>query len=152
VTIFVHVQGTPDNLTAEYSSDPTLPQGEILALLAGQARLVQVLRGQSIEEALRAELSEALFGPIGRQVAKALGLEEFQIEYDLFSASTVRPLRLRIGKLLISNLYVTMTSEFGEVPRHVWSLEYRFTPNTQVSFSIDNESQLNLFYVVTYRF
>jgi translocation and assembly module TamB len=152
VTIFVHVQGTPDNLTAEYSSDPTLPQNEILALLAGQARLVQVLRGQPIEEALRAELSEALFGPIGRQVAKALGLEEFQIEYDLFSASTVRPLRLRIGKLLISNLYVTMTSEFGEVPRHVWSLEYRFTPNTQVSFSIDNESQLNLFYVVTYRF
>jgi len=152
VTIFVHVQGTPDNLTAEYSSDPTLPQNEILALLAGQARLIQVLRGQSIEEALRAELSEALFGPIGREVAKALGLEEFQIEYDLFSASTVRPLRLRIGKLLISNLYVTMTSEFGEVPRHVWSLEYRFTPNTQVSFSIDNQSELNLFYVVTYRF
>jgi translocation and assembly module TamB len=151
-TVFVHVQGTPGNLTAEYSSDPTLPQGEILALLAGQARLVQVLRGLPLEEALRAELSEALFGPIGREVAKALGLEEFQIEYDLFSASTVRPLRLRIGKLLVSNLYITLTSEFGLVPRHVWSLEYRFTPNTQVSFSIDNQSNLNLFYVVTYRF
>ncbi len=161
VTVFIHVQGTPDNLTLELSSDPPLPHEEILARLAGQARLVQALRcrppggeqqappdcAAALEAALRAELSQALFGSIGREVARALDLEEFVIEYDF-----VRPLQLRIGKLLISNLFVTLTSEFGVNPGYRWSLEYRFSPNTQLSLSIDSQRRLDLLYVVTYRF
>lgn len=148
VTIFIHIEGTPDNLNVTYSSDPELAQEEIRARLASQARLFQVLRGDvPLERALRAELSAALFGPIGREVARALGLEEFIIQYDF-----EQPLQLRIGKLLISNLYVTLTSEFGVNPRYIWSLEYRLSPNTQISFSVDNQQRFDLLYVVKYRF
>lgn len=148
VTVFVHIQGTPDNLTLEMSSDPAHTREEILAGLAGQARLIQAVRGDvPFEAVLRAELSQALFGSIGREVARALGFEEFVIEYDF-----EQHLQLRIGKLLISNLYVTLTSEFGIDPRYIWSLEYRFSPSTQLRLSVDNKSVFDLLYIVTYRF
>ena len=50
------------------------------------------------------------------------------------------------------NLYVTVTSEFGVEPRYVWSLEYRFTPTTMLSFSVDNLGTYDVLYRITYRF
>lgn len=144
--IFLTVQGTPDDLTLALSSDPVLPRDEIVALLARQAGLAQLLRGD-LEGALRAELSNVLFGPFGRAVAQSLRLEEFTIEYDF-----ERPLQLRIGKLLIRNLYITLTSVFANPPRHIWSLEYRLTPTTMLTFSVDNQRQFDFLYRITYRF
>lgn len=146
VTVFLTVQGTPDNLMLLLSSDPPLPREQILSALARQAGVAQLLEGD-LEGALRAELSNALFGPFNRALAQALGLEEFRIAFDF-----ERPLQLRIGKLLVSNLYVTLTSEFGSTPRHVWALEYRFSPNTRLTLSIDNTGRVDFLYLVTYRF
>lgn len=144
--VFLQIVGTPDNLTLLLSSDPPMRREEIVALLARQAGIAQVLQGD-LEGALRAEIGNVLFGPFGRAVARALGLEEFRIEYDF-----VRPLQLRIGKLVVSNLYVTLTSEFGATPRYVWALEYRITPATRLTFSIDSQSRVEFLYVITRRF
>ena len=145
--VFLHIQGTPDNLSQpELTAEPPLSREEILAGLARQAGITQLLRGD-LENALRAELSSVLFGSVGQATARTLGLEEFQIEYDF-----VRPLQLKVGKLLISNLYVTLTSEFATPRRYIWALEYRFTPNTMLAFSIDNRSRYDLLYLMTHRF
>lgn len=144
--IFVHVQGTPEHLNMDLSSDPPLGQHEILALLGGQAGIPQLMRGD-LQGALRAELSGVLFGQVGRAVAQALQLEEFAIEYD-FAA----PLQLRIGKLLVSTFYLTFASEFGTPPRYIWSLEYRLTSTTMFSLSADNFGRYDFLYRITYRF
>lgn len=146
-TVFLHVQGTPDNLILELSSDPPLSRDEILAGLAQQIGIARLARGEDLERVLRAQLSQALFGSVGQAVARAFGLEEFTIEYDVD-----RPLQLRVGKLLIRNFYTTLTSEFGTSARHIWALEWRFTPNTMLSFSVDNQSRYDLLYRITYRF
>jgi len=100
-----------------------------------------------MESVLQAEVSAAVFGSMSRAMAQAFGLEEFTIGYDV-----ERPLTLRVGKAIVRNLYVTLTSEFGIDPRYIWSLEYRFTPATMFSFSVDNQGTYDVLYRITYRF
>lgn len=147
VRVFLHIYGTPDDLTVDLSSDPALTREEILAGLAGRVGITRLLRGEEVESVIQAEVSAAVFGSVGRSVAQAFGLEEFTIVYD-----AEQPLTLRVGKSVIHNLYVTMTSEFGIDPSYVWSLEYRFTPIHMLSFSVNNQGTYDMFYRVTYRF
>jgi len=145
--VFLHVTGTPDALTLDLTSDPPLPREEITAGLARQVGVTRLLEGESLETVLRAELGNALFGQVGRAVARAFALEEFTIEYDF-----VRPLTLRIGKVLIRDLYLTLTSEFGLPRRVVWALEYRLTPTNMLTFAVDNLGVWEFMYRITYRF
>lgn len=145
--VFLHVTGPPDALNLALSSDPPLPREEIVAGLARQVGVTRLLAGESLESVLRAELSNAMFGPFGQVLARTLGFEEFTIEYDF-----VRPLTLRIGRLLIQGLYVSLTSEFGTPRRTVWSLEWRLSPSTVVAFSVDNFGRWDALYRITYRF
>ncbi len=147
VRVFLHIYGTPDALVVDLASDPPLAREEILAGLAGRVGVTRLLRGDEVEAVLQAEVGAAVFGSMSRAMAQAFGLEEFTIVYD-----AERPLTLRLGKSLVRNLYVTMTSEFGVDPRYVWSLEYRFTPITMMSFSVDNQGTYDIFYRIAYRY
>jgi len=147
VRVLLHVTGTPGELTLALSSDPPLSREEIVAALARQVGVTRLLAGESLETVLRAELSAALFGSFGRAVARALGLEEFTIEYD-----AARPLTLRVGRLLIRDLYVTLTTEFDIQRRYIWGLEWRLTPITMFTLSVDNVGALEFLYRLTYRY
>jgi len=147
VIIYLHVTGTPDNLNLALSSEPPLDRAEIVAALARQVGVTRLLAGESLETVLRAELSAALFGSVGRAVARALGLDEFTIEYE-----TARPLTLRLGRLLIRDLYVTLTTEFTDQRRYIWGLEWRLTPITMFTLSVDNLGALEFLYRLTYRY
>ncbi|MDR7485870.1 MAG: translocation/assembly module TamB domain-containing protein [Armatimonadota bacterium] len=134
-TIRLAVHGTaPDALTLDLRSDPDLPREEIVRLLGSQAGITGLMTGD-INAALRAELSRRLLGPVTGAVARALGLSEFAIDYDF-----ERPLGLRIGKRLLSNLYLTARSIAayqGEAGRWLWSLEYRFARGWQLALQAD---------------
>ncbi len=153
VRIFLHIYGTPDDLVVDLTSDPSLTREEILAGLAWSAGVMRQQRGAQVENVvqvervLRAEVSAAVFGSMGPAMARAFGLEEFAIAYEV-----ERPLPLRLGKALIRTLYVTLTSEFGVNPRYIWSLENRFTPTMMLSFSVDNQGTYDVLYRITYRF
>jgi translocation and assembly module TamB len=144
--VTLHVTGTPDNLSLALSADPPLSRQQIVELLASQTGITQLLRGD-LEGALRAQLSQALFGSVNLAAARALGLDEFTIVYDF-----IQPLQLRIGKLLVRNLYVTVTSTFADPPLYVWSLEYRFDRNRMLTLSLDNRRQISIFYLLSYRY
>ncbi len=143
--VTLHVTGTPDNLNLVLSSDPPLSRQQIVELLASQTGIAQLLRGD-LEGALRVQISQALFGSVNLAVARALGLDEFVIEYDF-----VRPLQVRIGKLIVRNLFFTLTSTFGLQTTYAASLEWRFSPNTRLALSVDSKRQFSLLYLLTYR-
>lgn len=145
-TVRLHVTGTPDALELGLTSDPPLPRNELIAALGRQSGFAAIFAGGAeLESALLQELSNALFGQVGLAVAGALGLEEVTLEYD-----TERQFTLRIGTLLIENLYLTWTSEFGTPRRSIWALEYRLSPSTRVSFSVDSLARYSFLYRVTY--
>lgn len=147
VRVFVHVYGTPDELVVDLTSDPSLPQDRILAGLAGRVGVTRLMGGSGVQSVLQSEVGTAVFGTVGRAVGEAFGLEEFTIVYD-----AEQPLLLRVGTSVVRNVYMTMTSELGVNPRHVWALEYRFTPIMLVSFSVSNQGDYDVFYRITYRF
>src|SRR3989304_5543033 len=77
----------------------------------------------------------------------ARGLSEFTIEYG-----SPRPLQLRIGRLLVRDLYVRLTTIFEQPTRFVWSLEWRFIRNLMLSFSVDNAGGSDALLRYTIRF
>ncbi len=145
-TIYVQIQGTPDDPDLLLSSDPPLSHRQIVALLAGQAGIAQ-LRGDQ-EGALRLQLSQVFFGSVGVAVGRALGFEEFTIQYE-----PSQPLQLRIGRLVVDNLYITFEERFVTPdPYYAWSLDFRLAPTSTVSFSVDNKATHMIMYRYTVRF
>jgi translocation and assembly module TamB len=144
--VYVQIQGTPDDPDLLLSSDPPLPRRQIVSLLAGQAGLAQFRPDQ--EGALRVEFTQVLFGTVGAAIGKALGFDEFTIFYE-----SSGPLQLRLGRLLVNNFYLTFSERFSTPdPYYAWSLEYRWTPNSTFSFSVDNKDVHTVMYHYTFRF
>jgi translocation and assembly module TamB len=125
----------PGALSLDLESDPPQQQSEIAMLLGQQAGLTQLLGGDATA-LLRAEITRRLFAPVTLAVGRALGLSELAIEYDF-----EQPLRLRAGRLLLRDLYLTVTTTFEETQRWWWALEYRFTPGWQLAVQIDPQGR-----------
>lgn len=148
--VFIEVQqALPDELGDRLilRSDPPMSRGEIVALLARQSGLAHLASGD-VEAALRVELSRALFGQVGETIARALGLDEFTIQYD-----AAQPLQLRIGRLLVRDFFVTLTTVFHqERTRFIWALEWRFARNLMLTLTLDNFGRTDTLLLYTIRF
>ncbi len=125
----------PDALSLDLESDPPLQQSEIAVLLGQQAGLTHLLTGD-ITALLRAEITRRLFAPVTLAIGRALGLSELTIEYDF-----EQPLRLRAGRLLLRDLYLTVTTTFAEIQQWWWALEYRFAPGWQLALQLDPQGR-----------
>ncbi len=142
--ILLTVRGiAPDGLSLELSSEPDLPRREILALLGQQAGL----RAGDVEGALRAQIGRLLFGQVSLGVGRAIGLSELVIEYDF-----ERPLALRAGRLLLNDLYWTVTTTFAAQPLWITGLEYRFARNWTLSLRLDSQGRREAVFFYSARF
>lgn len=137
----------PDQLEPpELRSDPDLPREQILALLGQQAGITQALSGD-VAGALRAQISRLLLGPATTALGRAIGLTELAVDYDF-----QRPLALRAGKRLLSNLYLTASTTFNSQQTWLWGLEYRFARGWQLALRVDPDVQRQVVVWYTTRF
>lgn len=125
-------------------SDPPHTREEIVGLLTG-GEVAEP--GADVQALLRAELGRALFGGVEAAIARALGLSEFTVQYDF-----ARPLQLRVGRLLVRDLYLRLVTIFEQETRLVWSLEWRFLRNVMLAFSVDNAGRSGAMLQYTFRF
>ena len=120
------VAGTMDRLDFELSSDPPLPEFEIMSLLLGNIRDPQAaeLRTLRAQDASRQELFQAgaarllttpLSSGVGRVVRDSFGIDTFQITPSLVDPSTQQSAqllptaRLLIGKRISDRAHVTLS-------------------------------------------
>ena len=120
------VAGTMDRLDFELSSDPPLPEFEIMSLLLGNIRDPQAaeLRTLRAQDASRQELFQAgaarllttpLSSGVGRVVRDSFGIDTFQITPSLVDPSTQQSAqllptaRLLIGKRISERAHVTLS-------------------------------------------
>ena len=120
------VAGTMDRLDFELSSDPPLPEFEIMSLLLGNIRDPQAaeLRTLRAQDASRQELFQAgaarllttpLSSGVGRVVRDSFGIDTFQITPSLVdpsvqqSAQLLPTARLLIGKRISERAHVTLS-------------------------------------------
>ena len=120
------VVGTTERLDFELSSDPPLPEFEILGMLLGDVRDPQAaeLRSLRAQEASRQELLQAgaarlltspLSSGVGRVVQESFGVDTFQITPSLGdlsaqqSAQLLPTARVLIGKRISDRAHVTVS-------------------------------------------
>jgi autotransporter translocation and assembly factor TamB len=157
--VFLDVSGPAGHPTLALSANPPLPQSDIVTLIARNAGLADA------EAILGTGIGQYLFTP----VREALRLNEFSVSYSQQS-----PLTLRIGKYLLSNLYLTVsqiwpsstplalsaTLPFGTFPRQflagqsytVAGLEYFLSQNVLLNFTVDTFGDLGTFVIARFPF
>ncbi len=138
--IYLALRGTPPgDLTMDLTSSPPMSRDEILALLNYPGALAKILEGD-VEGAMKEEIARIfdqelrlqLVGGIERAFEDALALDEFRLQ-----RSTSNELTLRIGKYVVSDLYLSYEKGFGPESSGVLRFDYMYGPGVVLSGRYD---------------
>ncbi len=133
-------------LTPRFTSEPPLSEPEIYALLTlgtpDVARLAETLP----QAALGAALENLVLGQLERELAKAFGLDRFQVEVPLFQGGELGETRFSIGKYLSPELFLGYQVDLRG--QQTFSAQYRrdgltFTLGTTFQFGDGRLSRLD---------
>ncbi|WP_117236692.1 translocation/assembly module TamB domain-containing protein [Thermus sediminis] len=93
-------------LEPRFASEPPLSEPEIYALLTlGTPDVARI--GETLPQAaLGAALESLVLGQLERELAKALGLDRFQVQVPLFGGGELEDIRFSIGKYLSPELFL----------------------------------------------
>lgn len=130
-----------EKLSVTLSSNPPLPQDQILSLLNYPSALSKLLAG-NVEGALASEVSRMvdqelrsrLSLGLERLLKGALALDEFKVERGQQEELTVR-----LGKYLLKNFYLTYSRVLEYEPRDIIKLDYYCSPNMVLSGRFDED-------------
>jgi hypothetical protein len=133
-------------LTPRFTSEPPLSEPEIYALLTlgtpDATRLAETLP----QAALGAALENLVLGQLERELAKAFGLDRFQVEVPLFQGGGLGETRFSIGKYLSPELFLGYQVDLRG--QQTFSAQYRrdgltFTLGTTFQFGDGRLSRLD---------
>jgi hypothetical protein len=133
-------------LTPRFTSEPSLSEPEIYALLTlgtpDATRLAETLP----QAALGAALENLVLGQLERELAKAFGLDRFQVEVPLFQGGELGETRFSIGKYLSPELFLGYQVDLRG--QQTFSAQYRrdgltFTLGTTFQFGDGRLSRLD---------
>jgi hypothetical protein len=133
-------------LTPRFTSEPPLSEPEIYALLTlgtpDATRLAETLP----QAALGAALENLVLGQLERELAKAFGLDRFQVEVPLFQGGELGETRFSIGKYLSPELFLGYQVDLRG--QQTFSAQYRrdgltFTLGTTFQFGDGRLSRLD---------
>jgi translocation and assembly module TamB len=121
----VDVRGTASRPTLNLSSQPPLDEGDILSLIVFNAPINDLGEGQRTSLAQRAGdmAAGAIAAPIANSVARALNLDQFEIQAASSGSSTPS---VTVGNQIGTRLFVGLRQEFGRADASTVSFEYRF--------------------------
>ena len=147
--------GPADRLTQTLTSDPPLPEDQIVALLGLPGRISRFAEGDT-RAALESEMlqlfdeqvSGRLLSSLEQKVKDVLQLDEFRIKAGL----GIDSVSVQLGKYLFDNLYVSYSRTFTQKPYEAFRLELRLTPSMLLSTGLDNTGDLRLGVETKFRF
>jgi hypothetical protein len=123
--------GPLDRLSANFSSDPPLPDLEVLSLLVSGSptHLSSSLTELGIEGTSTSAAEGLLFGQasslVSRRVGSLFGFDAFRIEPLSTSGGQVSSARVTVGKRLSSRLYATYSYDPSSTDEQQIQLEYQ---------------------------
>ena len=139
--VTVDFTGPTSHLTMSYRSDPPLPSGDIITLLAlGQPGEESSLRGgaaaaQSPTLGATTLLSEAISSQLGGRVQRLFGVRHFSVDPDYIAATsaTQNPgARVTIAEQFSRNLVITYSTDVTSTQEQVIQIEYTVRPDISV--------------------
>jgi outer membrane protein assembly complex protein YaeT len=127
--VTVAVTGTPDDTETVLTSDPTLPEPDIMALLV-TGRTLEEMRGEEFEvaqEQVLSYLSGRIGSRLGRGLERATGLSDVRIEPQLIANEANPSARLTIGQELTDDLKLVYSTSLTDPDDQIWVAEYDVT-------------------------
>ncbi len=124
-TIDARLSGTATKPVLTLSSDPSLSQEDILAVLLFGRPAAELSQEQQVSVGQRAEEIASAFGitAVGRTVASAIGLDALGLQIEELSSA-----RARVGAYVGRNIFVALGQEFSGERGQELSIEYEFLP------------------------
>jgi translocation and assembly module TamB len=138
--ITVNLNGPPDKLRVNWRSEPPLPEGDIIALLAlgrtqeESAQLQQSGNSQVTQEASNAILAEALNATLSNRVQRLFGVSRIRIDPQGLSTETnpARGPQVTIEQQVANNLTLTYSTNVSQASQQIIQVEYNLTRNVSV--------------------
>jgi outer membrane protein assembly complex protein YaeT len=133
--ITVVVTGTPGDTDSTLTSNPMLPETDIMALLA-TGRTLEEMRGEEFEVA-REQVLSYLAGRLGSQLGRGLrdatGLDTVRIEPNLIANETDPSARLTVGEDIADGLEFVYSVDLTDSNDQIWLAEYDLTRRFQTT-------------------
>jgi outer membrane protein insertion porin family len=131
--ITIAVTGTPGDTETTLTSNPTLPEPDIMAMLV-TGRTLDDMRGEEYEVA-QAQVLSYLAGRVGsglgRGLQRATGLSEVRIEPTLIANEADPSARLTLGQELTDDLKLVYSTNLTDSNDQIWVAEYDVTRRFQ---------------------
>ncbi len=132
--INMHFQGPADRLRTDYTSDPALPQSDIINLLAfgktTEEAAANPTPGNSGAESL---IASQVSSQVTSRVEKIAGISHLSVDPALGSNQQNPGARVTIQQRVTSKIFVTFSTDVTSTQSQVIQLEYQASP--RVSYS-----------------
>lgn len=129
------VTGEPGNTETTLTSDPVLPEPDIMALLV-TGRTLDEMRGEEYDVA-REQVLSYLVGRVGsslgRGIERATGLSEVRLEPALIANETDPGARLTVGQDLTDALKLVYSTDLADSNDEIWVARYDLTRRFQTN-------------------
>ena len=127
--ITLEVAGTPGETETTLTSDPSLPEPDILALLV-TGRTLDEMRGEEFEVA-QSQVMSHLAGRAGsalsRGLQQATGLSTVRLEPNLIASEADPGARLTVGQDLADDVRLIYSTDLVNSSDQIWVTEYDVT-------------------------
>lgn len=127
--ITIDVTGTPGDTETTLTSNPTLPEPDIMAMLV-TGRTLDEMRGEEYEvarEQVLSYLTGRVGSTLGRGLQQATGLSEVRIEPAVIANEADPSARLTLGQDLTDELKLVYSTNLTDSNDQIWVAEYDVT-------------------------
>jgi outer membrane protein assembly factor BamA len=129
------VTGEPGNTESTLTSNPTLPEPDIMALLV-TGRTLDQMRGEEADiakEQVLSYLAGRVGSELGRGIEQATGLSDVRLEPNLIANETDPSARLTVGQELTDELQLIYSTDLADSSDQVWVARYDVTRRFQAN-------------------
>jgi translocation and assembly module TamB len=138
--IALQFRGPVDQLQTQYTSDPALPQADIINLLAfGRTTEAAAADTTPANQAAQSLVASQVSSQVTSRVSKIAGISQLSINPILANANsqTTPGASITIQQRVTGNLFVTFTSNFATTQGQTISGQYKVSPRVGINVTGD---------------
>ena len=140
--ITMTVSGEPGNTETTLTSNPTLPEPDIMAMLV-TGRTLEQMRGEEYDvarEQVLSYLTGRVGSTLGRQLRQATGLSQVRIEPQMIANEADPGARLTLGQDVTDDLTLTYSVDLADSDDQIWLATYDVTRRFQTRAVRNNDN------------
>jgi len=138
--ISLRFEGPVDQLRTQYTSDPALPQADIIHLLAfGQTTEAAGMNATPANQAAETLVAKQVSSQVTSRISKAAGISQLSINPVLAGGGQQGPAgaNITIQQRVTSNLFITFSTNMTTTQGQTVQGQYQVTPRVAVSATRD---------------